>query len=209
MIDYSKGFLGLPSLTHWHGSVLPRAAIPAIFSAFATTLTRFIGDQTEDLSHDGTFSAYGQGAFQSLNFVVGFMVIYRAQQAYARYWQGRMAFQKMSAYWGSAFIHTCSFAKCAPHREPMKTAEDILRDMQREESASKVESFFGVAINEAGDWHASKRMMASRVVHRMCKWKPHARCFDEWKGAHAISLLSLICLHQQPQIVLPIGADML
>ena len=40
--------------------------------------------------------------------------------------------QKMSAFWGSAFIHACSFAKHAPHRAPMDTPEDLVCNKQNE-----------------------------------------------------------------------------
>ena len=77
MIEYNKGFLGLPSLTHWYGSVLPRCAIPGLASAAMTMLVFFF-------NRDESWDQFDPAAFQSLNFVVGFMVIYRTQQAYAR-----------------------------------------------------------------------------------------------------------------------------
>ena len=88
MIEYNKGYLGLPSLCYWFGSVLPRCSIPAITSAALTWLVRYVGIVTQGLNEENfesEFSVYGQGAFQSLNTFVAFVVIYRAQQAYSRF----------------------------------------------------------------------------------------------------------------------------
>jgi predicted membrane chloride channel (bestrophin family) len=92
MIEYQKGFLGIPSLAYVRGSVLPRCLLPALLSAAVTASVRWIGWFSGDLqaesmwhaSSQSEYSAYGQGAFQSLNVLVGFLLVYRTQQGYAR-----------------------------------------------------------------------------------------------------------------------------
>ena len=92
MIEYQKGLFGAPALLHFHGSVLPRCVFPAMLSAAITAAIRWIGFFTEDLEADSMwhasatsdYSSYGQGAFQSLNVMVGFLLVYRTQQGYAR-----------------------------------------------------------------------------------------------------------------------------
>jgi predicted membrane chloride channel (bestrophin family) len=92
MIEYQKGLFGVPALFYFHGSVLPRCVFPAMLSAAITAAIRWIGYFTEDLqaesmwhaSETSDYSAYGQGAFQSLNVMLGFLLVYRTQQGYAR-----------------------------------------------------------------------------------------------------------------------------
>ena len=62
MIEYVKGFLGIPSLTYWQGSVLPRCTVPASLSALVVVAIRWIGWLSGDLDpeHDtADFSQYG------------------------------------------------------------------------------------------------------------------------------------------------------
>ena len=198
MIEYRKGLFGVPALFHFHGSVLPRCVLPGLLSAAITACIRWIGISTHDLEaqsmwnveSENEYSSYGKGAFASLNVVVGFLLVYRTQQGYARYWQARMAFQRMSAYWGSAFIHACFFAKKAPHRMPMETQEDKerrMRGMLRTANFSK--TFFGTALRpvasdtKAGHVRQSlserKRLMASRVIRRLISRKA-ALALDGW-----------------------------
>jgi predicted membrane chloride channel (bestrophin family) len=128
----------------------------------------------------------GSGAYQSLNFVVGFMVIYRAQQAYARYWQGRMALCRMSAYWGSAFIHACSFAKHAPHRAPMETHEDLAHALLK-----RHDTLVGKMDHSPDDWMAHGKLVVTRVIRRILP-QPHAHAFDSWREiTHAESVKKL------------------
>ena len=88
MIQYRKGFLGLPTFLFWYGSVVPRCLIPATVSASVTFLVHlsyhgWLAD--DDESGEPSNFAYGAPMAQALNFIVGFMVVYRAQQGYARY----------------------------------------------------------------------------------------------------------------------------
>ena len=77
MIDYRKGFLGLPSLLFWYGSVVPRCLLPATVSACLTVVFKYVpGCGFEELP---------ASAMGAINFIIGFLVIYRAQQGYMRY----------------------------------------------------------------------------------------------------------------------------
>ena len=83
MIDYQKGFLGLPSFLYWYGSVVPRSLVPAVVSASATVAIKWSATKgEEDETEDGE-PAYG-AAMTALNWIVGFLLVYRAQQSYAR-----------------------------------------------------------------------------------------------------------------------------
>ena len=86
MIDYQKGFLGLPSFLYWYGSVVPRCLLPAVTSASITLLVKWIyppSREDAETEADDVVDAYGP-SMAALNFIVGFIVVYRAQQGYAR-----------------------------------------------------------------------------------------------------------------------------
>jgi len=82
MIEYQKGFLGLPSFLHWYGSVVPRSLVPAVVSAIATIVIK-LTDLVKENETNQKGPAYGP-AMTAINYIVGFLLVYRAQQSYAR-----------------------------------------------------------------------------------------------------------------------------
>ena len=208
MIDYHKGYLGVASFQYWYGSVVPRCALPAVLSAMFTCLIKTqywprIDVEEEEVRPDywdttgGT--AYGN-SYAALNWVVGFMVIYRVQQAYARYWQGRVATQKMTAYWGSAFIHALAFARHAPNQKsvgevPVVSAvvgspaaasqESPVRTMRRQNTFLFGQKFSGrvLSSDEARERYRVSRSKndALGVLHRWKDSGPCALCFVAWQ----------------------------
>ena len=84
MIDYRKGFLGLPSLLFWYGSVVPRCLLPATVSACLTVVFKYVPGCgfEEGCGFEDELPASAMGA---ISFIIGFLVIYRAQQGYMRY----------------------------------------------------------------------------------------------------------------------------
>lgn len=88
MIDYQKGFLGLPSFFYWYGSVVPRCLLPAVTSAVVTRciIAAYEGHENAEGEADLNLElkdAVGNG-LSALNVIVGFLVVFRAQQGYAR-----------------------------------------------------------------------------------------------------------------------------
>lgn len=88
MIDYQKGFLGLPSFFYWYGSVVPRCLLPAAISAVVTSciIAAYEGSEYAEGEADLNLElkdAAGSG-LSALNVIVGFLVVFRAQQGYAR-----------------------------------------------------------------------------------------------------------------------------
>ena len=89
MIDYQKGFLGLPSFLFWYGSVVPRCLLPAVTSAVVTRCIIVAYESWKDAEGEADLNlelkdAAGNG-LSALNVIVGFLVVFRAQQGYARY----------------------------------------------------------------------------------------------------------------------------
>ena len=100
-----------------YGSVFQRVWPPALLSLLITLFLKL--DQRHRWLGDYFVLelAYGRDAYQTLNVVVGFLVIFRTQLSHMRYWEARTNVQRMTAAWSSAFMHSCSFACGVPFRQ--------------------------------------------------------------------------------------------
>ena len=109
-----------------------------------------------------------------------------AAQGYARYWQGRMAFQKMSAFWTSAFTSACSFAKHRPHYDPPKNPTASV-------TLSPIKRFAGLAAEEIRKKMAKHGSM--RALHLMTKRDPKSKHFYAWQDytEHSAKIKAIFC----------------
>ena len=102
MIIYSKHLWGFPLLCRAYGSTLPRAFPFAVFSSVLTWIVEeYANDQTRLwLDHPYPYQMYA--------WVVGFVLIFRSNFGYQRYWEGRTRIQDMSSKWidGAAMVRT-------------------------------------------------------------------------------------------------------
>eukprot|EP00928_Gymnodinium_smaydae_P033266 TRINITY_DN23872_c0_g1_i1.p1 TRINITY_DN23872_c0_g1~~TRINITY_DN23872_c0_g1_i1.p1 ORF type:complete len:537 (-),score=91.22 TRINITY_DN23872_c0_g1_i1:85-1695(-) len=96
------------NLLRFQGSVFPKAfctAIPiAIFCGLFPMMER-------ELEWDNFLSQFQEksGALSSFSSVLGFLVVFRATQAYARFWEGITSIYKMGAEWFDATAALVSF----------------------------------------------------------------------------------------------------
>jgi len=116
MIEYDAGYLGVSPclLVKFSGSVVPKALCWAIPSALCAIGLFFYwgGDDTkESRSVSNTWVGY--------SFILGFLIVYRMQQAYVRFWEGATLTNELRAEW----IDACQslFAYCTD--KPDKKAD--------------------------------------------------------------------------------------
>jgi len=107
-------------------------------------------------------TAYGRDAYQTLNVILGFLVVFRTQLAYQRYWEGRSTLQRMTAAWSSAFMHACAFACGMPYRSKVKC---FAAAAETEETKYRVEHnmFFNDVIHLASLLHAVPTLKSHAV----------------------------------------------
>ncbi|CAI5462690.1 unnamed protein product, partial [Closterium sp. Yama58-4] len=112
MIQYEKRFGAFNLLLRFYGSQWPRATLLALPSAIlAGLLSAFIFvDKTQHLF----LHPYPYAVFSG---VVAFILIFRTNLSYARYWEGRTMLAQMSSKWGDAAIQVISFDEGA--KEPV------------------------------------------------------------------------------------------
>lgn len=93
MILYPNKYWGFPSLKRLYGSALPRGFIFSCMGTLLAILIQFtISQETlKDwfLGHPYPFSVF--------SFGIGFILVFRNNFAYQRYWEGRTQLQTMDA----------------------------------------------------------------------------------------------------------------
>lgn len=125
MIYYDKGDWSLGFVFTLEGSVFPKAlawSVPSAVSAVAIYWVYY-----HYLGMENWAQAANIGMFwSSFNFMLGFLIVFRTQQAYNRYWQGATLMREARAEWinGTSSV----FAFCS--RDPsMKNDVDAFKHL--------------------------------------------------------------------------------
>ena len=94
MIEYYRGAYGANLLTRWHGSCLAKAFIPGGISVAIYFILHYLDQTPEDevyLNHP-----YAVGVLVSS---VSFLIIFRANYGYQRYWEACSAVHQLMSKW--------------------------------------------------------------------------------------------------------------
>jgi len=117
MISYEPGYWGLACMLQGKGSVFPKAMVWAVpTSILAGVLHWVFASQT------GIKEIVGIGdnvttIFGGFNFILGFLVVFRSQQAYSRWWEGGTLLQQLRGEWFNAFSSLIAFKNNAPEKQ--------------------------------------------------------------------------------------------
>ncbi|CAE6913804.1 unnamed protein product [Symbiodinium microadriaticum] len=117
MIEYSHGRWGMFVLLKCRGSVIPKSLLWSVPCALATVLMHLYwgeekGDSNRELEGiESIWSGY--------TFVLGFLIVFRSNQAYSRFWESVSLFYTSSGEWLSAFSNLMCFCS----RDAAKEAE--------------------------------------------------------------------------------------
>lgn len=108
MIVYDKALWGVKVLFRVYGSPFPRAIPFALASAFAAlAIELFAADE----AHSWWLHPY---PYQVFSFIVGFILVFRSNSAYQRFWEGRTTIQIMSSKWADALTQLLVFDSTSP-----------------------------------------------------------------------------------------------
>merc|ERR1712232_6821 len=114
MIDYDEGKWGILFAFSCKGSAFPRACVwagpCAIFSA---VLNHFL-QNSDHLKGTVEVSA---NLFRGFLFVLGFLIVFRSQKAYARWWEGGTLLQQLRGEWFNAFSSLLAFCNQDPKKQ--------------------------------------------------------------------------------------------
>eukprot|EP00411_Alexandrium_monilatum_P022118 CAMPEP_0175220098 /NCGR_PEP_ID=MMETSP0093-20121207/19607_1 /TAXON_ID=311494 /ORGANISM="Alexandrium monilatum, Strain CCMP3105" /LENGTH=420 /DNA_ID=CAMNT_0016513591 /DNA_START=56 /DNA_END=1318 /DNA_ORIENTATION=+ len=108
MIAYRKGCCGLPVILHCAGTTWPSGILPALLSACIGLIFDRIAHLDKVISDEEVFldNPY---PFQLFAFLVGFVMVFRTNFAYQRWWEALDAVQRMGAKWFDGACMTIAF----------------------------------------------------------------------------------------------------
>lgn len=98
MILYSKRLGGLPLLFRITGTAWPYGILPALVSVAIGTLLG-VFDKVDDALSDKSKFMQHPYPFQLYAFIIGFLIVFRTNFAYQRYWEGRSTLAQMASKW--------------------------------------------------------------------------------------------------------------
>jgi len=109
MISYQNGKWHLAHIFRIKGSVFPKAfmwATPAAICSFDLRLFVFTDDRSNDVHN---MSNVVTTVASSFTYVLGFLLVFRSQQAYSRYWEGVSLVQQTRGQWFNATSSLIAF----------------------------------------------------------------------------------------------------
>jgi len=111
MIQYRAGKWGIGFAFSLKGSVFPRAMVFALPGGIFAAILQYV---LADLDH-GMGNLNG-GALSGFYSVLGFLIVFRSQQAYSRWWEGGGLLQQMRGEWFNAYSSCLAFCSSAPEK---------------------------------------------------------------------------------------------
>mmetsp|Transcript_27198 Transcript_27198/g.75024 ORF Transcript_27198/g.75024 Transcript_27198/m.75024 type:complete len:609 (-) Transcript_27198:81-1907(-) len=106
MIQYTKSAFGLGLLFRIQGSAVYRGCISGLFAMFVFYLVREFWDSQHNSNNDELQHPYAVGILVA---ALTFLLVFRAQAAYSRYWEACSAVHHMMSKWMDATTHTAIY----------------------------------------------------------------------------------------------------
>mmetsp|Transcript_64411 Transcript_64411/g.150968 ORF Transcript_64411/g.150968 Transcript_64411/m.150968 type:complete len:141 (-) Transcript_64411:152-574(-) len=105
---------GVHVLLSFRGSVIPKALVWSVPCAFVAILLH--SHWGEDKGDDN-LEMQGIGTIRSgFSFVLGFLIVFRSNQAYSRFWESVTLFQQIGGEWLNAFSNLLCFCSKDPEK---------------------------------------------------------------------------------------------
>lgn len=116
MITYDPGYLGVAMTFQLAGSVFPKAMVWAVPCTIVAAVLHYLLSEYPDLSETLGVGDSAASVFGGFNFILGFLVVFRSQQAYARWWEGGTLLQQLRGEWCNAFSCLVAFCNAGPEK---------------------------------------------------------------------------------------------
>jgi len=115
MIKYHHGTWGMQVLCRLKGSVVPKALIWSVPCAGLTIAFHI-------LLRESMAEAMGEGQgidsiWSGYTFILGFLIVFRSNQAYSRFWESVTLTHKIRGQWTNAFSSMLAFCSTAPEKQ--------------------------------------------------------------------------------------------
>jgi len=109
MIEYKSDKWGIWFAFRLRGSVFPKSFGFAVGCAGLSVLLHFILEWADVKKHVQVGSS-GTSVLGMFTFVLGFLLVFRTQQAYSRWWEGGTLLQELRGEWFNAYSCLLAFA---------------------------------------------------------------------------------------------------
>jgi len=116
MIYYDPGTWGLSGMARWRGSAFPKALTWATPCTIVSVVLHIILHQHDKIMDELGIGDVAASVFGGFNFILGFLMVFRCQQAYSRWWEGGTLLQQVRGEWFNAFSSLVAFSNAAPEK---------------------------------------------------------------------------------------------
>jgi len=114
MIRYDTGKWNIAFAFSLRGSVFPKAFMWALPSSLVATFLNIWFQTDKELSDTVGAGDVGTSILSGFTFILGFLIVFRSQVAYSRWWEGGALLQKIRGEWFNAFSSLTAF--CNTHK---------------------------------------------------------------------------------------------
>mmetsp|Transcript_131776 Transcript_131776/g.320209 ORF Transcript_131776/g.320209 Transcript_131776/m.320209 type:complete len:550 (-) Transcript_131776:47-1696(-) len=128
MIKYDAGHMGLFFIIRWKGSVFPKALVWAIPNAILAVLLHNFARQEQEFGNDMSMGGVNI-LWAGYTSVLGFVVVFRNNQAYTRFWEGATLINQVRGEWFNAV--STLFAFCNHGKEFQDKVETFQHTLVR------------------------------------------------------------------------------
>lgn len=109
MITYDQGHWGVGFALKLHGSVFPKSFCWSFPSAVLAVIVHTILNERPELKDAMAAGTVGASVLSGFTFILGFLIVFRSQQAYNRWWEGGTLLQQLRGEWFNAFSSLMAF----------------------------------------------------------------------------------------------------
>jgi putative membrane protein len=127
MIVYDEGRWSIWFAFRFYGTVMDRAIALALPCAIASVCLHMYFQEYPELA-DRMRNDFRNNVLQGFSFVLGFLIVFRTQKAYSRWWEGGTLLQQLRGDWFNAFSNLLAFLNQDPDASPeLKASIDVFR----------------------------------------------------------------------------------
>lgn len=116
MITYDQGYWGLSFAVRLHGSVFPKSFCWGLPAALAASLVHIALDSIPGSRETLAVEDVGASVLSGFTFILGFLIVFRSQQAYSRWWEGGTLLQQLRGEWFNAFSSLMAFCNTSKEK---------------------------------------------------------------------------------------------
>jgi len=116
MIHYDPGNWSIWFAFTLNGSVFPKGFVWAFPCSVTSVILHIIVNDNPTVFKQVGAGDVGASVLTGFTFILGFLVVFRSQQAYARWWEGGTLLQQLRGEWFNAYSSLLAFGNQAPEK---------------------------------------------------------------------------------------------